>query len=199
MTHRKSDSTRWGRIAVGRPQSGFSLIEVLVALVVCSVGLLGLAKMESLALASEDVSGTRTIAAMQASSLAAMMHADRGYWGSTSATTSAIVSYVSGALSITETNLAAVAACTTAGSNSCTPTQMAAYDLQNWGTSLQSLLPGYTATIICTPAVTAAPVTCTITITWIENAVAANAQQTNISNITTSASGSPSYTLNVEP
>jgi type IV pilus assembly protein PilV len=192
MTHR-------GRTAVGRPQSGFSLIEVLVALVVCSVGLLGLAKMESLALASEDVSGTRTIAALQASSLAAMMHADRGYWGSSSVTASAVVTGGLTAYNVTDTNLTyGGTACTTVGACT-TPTQMAAYDLYTWGSGLQLLLPGYQATITCTPAVTAAPVTCTITINWVENAVAANAQQTNISNIATSASGTPRYTLNVEP
>jgi len=180
-------------------QSGFSLIEVMVALVVCSIGLLGLAKMESLALASEDVSGTRTIAAMQASSLAATMHADRGYWGGASVTASAVVTWVSGAVNITDTTLATAATCTTSGSSSCTPVQMAAYDLQNWGTALQPLLPGYTATIACLPAVATAPVTCTITINWVENAVAANAQQTNITAITGSTSGAPSYTLNVEP
>jgi type IV pilus assembly protein PilV len=198
ITHRGRSAVRQGRIAVGRLDAGFSLIEVMVALVVCSIGLLGLAKMESLALASEDVSGTRTIAAMQASSLAAMMHADRGYWGSSSVTASAVVTWVNGAINITDTTLGAAATCNVSGTP-CTPTQMAAYDLQNWGTALQPLLPGYTATILCTPAVTAAPVTCTITINWVENAVAANAQQTNISNITSSTSGSPSYTLNVEP
>lgn len=188
-----------GGTAVGRPQSGFSLIEVLVALVVCSIGLLGLAKMESLALASEDVSGTRTIAAVQASSLAAMMHADRGYWGSSSVTASAVVTGGLTAYNVTDTNLAyGGTACNTVGACT-TPIQMAAYDLYTWGSGLQLLLPGYQATITCTPAVTAAPVTCTITINWVENAVAANAQQTNISNIATSASGSPSYTLNVEP
>jgi type IV pilus assembly protein PilV len=181
-------------------QSGFSLVEVMVALVVCSIGLLGLAKMESLALASEDVSGTRTIAAIQASSLAAMMHADRGYWGSTSVTASAVVT--GGGLtgttpySVTDTNLNyGGTPCTTAGTCT-TPLQMAAYDLYNWGGGLQTLLPGYQATITCTPAVTAAPVTCTITIVWVENAVTANAQQTSIASVTTN---SPSYTLNVEP
>lgn len=194
------------RLAVHRhsalvSQAGFSLIEVMVALVVCSIGLLGLAKMESLSLASEDVSGTRTIAAMQASSLAAMMHADRGYWGSSSVTASAIVT---GGL-LTTNGLTAYSvsdatlnyggtACTTPGSTSCTPTQMAAYDLYNWGGGLQVLLPAYQATITCTPTVTAAPVTCTITITWAENAVAANSQQTAINTL-----ASPSYTLNVEP
>jgi type IV pilus assembly protein PilV len=191
-------------------ESGFSLIEVMVALVVCSIGLLGLAKMESLALASEDVSGTRTIAAIEASSLAAMMHADRGYWGSTAVTASAVVTggaLTTGGLTafnVTDpTLLYTGAACTQAGAGvgatSCTPIQLAGYDLQNWANGLQLLLAGYQATITCTPTVAAAPVTCTITINWVENAVAANAQQTNISNITSSASGIPSYTLNVEP
>jgi type IV pilus assembly protein PilV len=207
-TPRESASHHRGGACVGRTQSGFSLVEVMVALVVCSIGLLGLAKMESLALASEDVSGTRTMAALQASSLAAMMHADRGYWASTSATVSAVVtggaSTTGGltAYNVTDSNLAyGGVPCTYASPspNNCTPIQMAAYDLYNWASGLQLLLPGYTATIVCTPTVTAAPVTCTITITWIENAVAANAQQTSISAITTSASGSPSYTLNIEP
>jgi type IV pilus assembly protein PilV len=181
-------------------ESGFSLIEVMVALVVCSLGLLGLAKMESLALASEDVSGTRTIAAIQASSLAAMMHADRGYWGSTAVTASAVVTGGLTTYNVTDATLAyASNTCTTSGSSSCTPIQLATTDLYNWASGLQTLLPGYQATITCTPAVAAGPVTCTITINWVENAVAANAQQTNISNITGSASGSPSYTLNVEP
>jgi type IV pilus assembly protein PilV len=178
-------------------QSGFSLIEVMVALVVCSIGLLGLAKMESLALASEDVSGTRTIAAMQASSLAAMMHADRGYWGSSSVTASAVVTGGLTTYNVTDTNLAYGGTPCTTSPGSCTPVQMAAYDLYNWGSGLQTLLPGYQATMTCTPAATAAPVTCTITVNWVENAVAANAQQTNISNLTTNVS--PSYTLNVEP
>jgi type IV pilus assembly protein PilV len=160
-------------------QSGFSLVEVMVALVVCSIGLLGLAKMESLALASEDVSGTRTIAAIQASSLAAMMHADRGYWGSSSVTASAVATGGLTTYNVTDTNLAyGGTPCTTAGTCT-TPLQMAAYDLYNWGSGLQTLLPGYQATITCTPAVAAAPVTC------------------NISNLTTNVS--PSYTLNVEP
>ncbi|MGA2842502.1 MAG: type IV pilus modification protein PilV [Steroidobacteraceae bacterium] len=196
-----SPATRTASRMALAPQAGFSLIEVMVALVVCSIGLLGLAKMESLALASEDVSGTRTIAAMQASSLAAMMHADRGYWASTSATTSAVVtggtSTANGltAYAVTDTTLAyGGAPCTTSGASSCTPIQLAAYDLYNWGSGLQLLLPGYQATIICTPTVTAAPVTCSISITWVENAVAANSQQTNIGSL-----AAPTYTLNIEP
>lgn len=186
-------------------QTGFSLIEVLVALVVCSIGLLGLAKMESLALSSEDVSGARTIAAMQAASLAAMMHADRGYWGSSSATASAIVTGGTGTYNVTDTTLTFGGNyCTTSGTGSCTPVQMAANDLYNWASGvpsgattygLQNLLPGYQATISCTPTVTNAPVTCTITISWVENAVAADSRQTSIAAL----AGATTYTLSVEP
>jgi len=182
-----------------RFSGGFSLVEVMVALVIVSIGMLGLAKMESLALASADVAGTRTIASIEASSLASMMHADHDYWGSATATTSAVVTWVSGAVSVTDPTLAATGNnCTVAGSASCSVTAMAAYDVQNWGTTLQALLPGYTATIVCTPATLTAsppsPVTCTITITWVENAVAANSQQTNLAALAT-----PTYTLSVEP
>ena len=169
---------------------GFSLIEVLVALVVCSIGLLGLAKMESLALASADVAGTRSIAAMEASSMAAAMHADRGYWATTSATLSAVVtgSTATADLNVTDANLNAVQDCTTAV---CTTTQIAAYDVQGWGDALYALLPGYTGTIACPAAI---PVVCTITIAWQENAVAANSSQTNMAGL-----APPTYTMGVVP
>jgi len=196
VTHRESALIHPGRPAVGRLESGFSLIEVMVALVVVSIGLLGLAKMESLALASEDVSGARTIAAMQASSLAAMMHADRGYWGNTSVTASAVVTggAVGSTYYVTDANLNYAASPSCTGTSTCSTVQLAANDLYNWGSGLQTLLPGYQATITCTPLVAAAPVTCMITVSWVENAIAANAQQTSMSTLP-----GPSYTLNVEP
>ena len=58
---------RPGRRAAPRPAArGFSLVEVLVSLVVVSVGLLGLAKMESLAIASTGVASSRSLAAILA-------------------------------------------------------------------------------------------------------------------------------------
>jgi type IV pilus assembly protein PilV len=191
------------RLKTGQGRSrhcaGFSLVEVLVALVVVSIGLLGLAKMESLAISSADISGTRAIAAMQAASLAAMMHADHDYWASANATTGATVTYGTTSVSVSDTNLAPSGTnptCTISGSNACTPTFLAAADLQSWGTTLNSLLPGYSANIICTPATLAAspptPVTCTITISWAENGIAMDSQQNNLQTAAT-------YTLNVEP
>jgi type IV pilus assembly protein PilV len=184
-----------------RTAAGFSLIEVMVALIVVSIGMLGLAKMESLALSSADVSGTRTIAAMEAASLAAMMHADHDYWGSASAPAATVtVTSTGNTVNVAgDANLAATGNnCTVAGTSSCNVKQMAAYDVQNWGAALQALLPGYQATIACTPgtlaAATPSPVTCTITINWVENAVAVSSLQSNLLGLT-----KPAYTLNVEP
>jgi type IV pilus assembly protein PilV len=163
---------------------GFSLVEVLVALVVCSIGLLGLAKLESVALSSTGVASGRSLAAIQASSLAAAMHANPGYWAAGFAPATTTVSAAN--------NFSTAAACLTAGATSCVPSDMAAYDLQQWAIALQALLPGYYATISCSTA--AFPVTCTIQIQWTENAVAANAQQTNMAGMQL-----PTYVLYVQP
>jgi type IV pilus assembly protein PilV len=169
---------------VSERSKGFSLVEVMVALIVCSVGLLGLAKMESLALVSTNVANSRALAALQASSLAAAMHANRGYWATGQAPATTIVDATAANNFSTATN------CLAAGS--CSPSQMRAYDLKEWGAALAPLLPGYVGTINC--SVGGLPVTCTIQIQWVENAVAANAQQTAISGLQT-----PTYVLYVEP
>jgi type IV pilus assembly protein PilV len=165
---------------------GFSLIEVMVALVVCSIGLLGLAKMESLALSSTSVAGSRSIAAIEASSLAAAMHADPGYWAGGFAPATTLVS------ASTVNNFSAASPCLTPGAGSCIPSAMAFYDLQQWAIALGAVLPGYLATISC--STTGFPVTCTIQIQWTENGVAVNAQQTGIGTL-----AAPTYVLYVQP
>ena len=162
---------------------GFSLIEVMVALIICAFGLLGLAKMESLALSSTGVAGSRSIAALQASSMAAAMHANRAYWGN------------SGARNVTTVTAASAApitpACITVGACT-TPLQMANYDVQQWAASLKAVMPNFLGTITCTT--TTLPVTCTITIQWAEAGVAISAVQNNMTNLAV-----PTYTIYVEP
>jgi type IV pilus assembly protein PilV len=177
---------------------GFSLVEVMVALVVCAIGLLGLAKMESLAVSSTSVAAARSIAAIQASSLAAAMHANKGYWASGTAPASTTVTVNNNpntvVISDPVLNSSPPNSCSIPGTNSCTSDQMAAFDVQNWATSLQTLLPGSFSTITCTTT-TATPVTCTIQIQWTENAVAANAQQ----NFNLNPLQTPTYVLYVQP
>ena len=75
-------------IARRRAQAGFSMIEVLVTVVVVSVALLGVAKMQAASVSNTQVARMRSLGALQAESLASLMHSDAAYWGSTSAPTS---------------------------------------------------------------------------------------------------------------
>jgi len=79
---------------------GFSLLEVMVALVVLSVGLLGVVKLESVAYSSTNVASKRSLAALQAASLAAAMHVNRGYWNSPDVS-GAVITVANGAAAVT--------------------------------------------------------------------------------------------------
>jgi type IV pilus assembly protein PilV len=166
---------------------GFSLMEVMVALVVSTIGLLGLAKMEALAMSSTGVASSRSLAAIEASSLAAAMHANPGYWQTGTAPASILVSGTA-----TTNPYAASPACTLTGTSSCTPQAMANNDLNQWAGAVSQVLPGYLATISCSQA--NFPVTCTIQLQWTENGVAVNTQQTQMSSLVT-----PTYVLFVQP
>src|SRR5258708_32297597 len=68
------------RIAERAAAGGFTLVEVLVALSIIAVGMLGLAKIQALAYASTGIAGSQSLAALQASSLVSAMRANRNYW-----------------------------------------------------------------------------------------------------------------------
>ncbi len=202
-----------------RCDGGFTLVEVLVAVVIIAIGLLGIAKMESVALGSTGVAQQRSIAAIEAASLAAAMHANRAYWGSGLAPATITITNTTITQS-TGTGLSTATVCLSGatGSNApCTPTQTAAYDLQQWandvngtpsynnpgGTpspiSLSPVLPYQVTVIACSQTINTA-VTCTIQMSWGENSVAVNSQG-NYASAASAASGYnvPTYTLYVEP
>jgi len=195
-----------------RWQRGFSLVEVMVALVVCAIGLLGLAKMESLALSSTGIAGNRSIAAIQASSLASAMHANRAYWAAGLAPAAVTVTVTAGNWVINNANLAAAPlyatgaypaapnGCTTPATlgTPCSVDQMAANDLQDWSAALAQLMPNSLATISCTTA-TNVPVSCNIQIQWVENAVGSNESQTQANLTAMINANSPTYVLFVQP
>jgi type IV pilus assembly protein PilV len=167
--------------------AGFSLVEVMVSLIVLSVGLLGIAKMQALALSSTSSARMRSIAALEASSLASTMSADRTYWANI--TTDPGVTFSNGA--ITGKNDAALQLSTCP----CTPPQIAYGDLNDWVTDLNLQLPNAQGSVICnTPTAppTPTPASCTISLNWTEQQVVSNAQQT-------AAPAVINYTLHVEP
>lgn len=189
------------------PRNGFSLVEVMVAVAIIAVGLLGIAKMEALSLASTGSASMRSLAAIEAASFAASMHADRDYWTGGAQTTTIATA---GGTAITTTDgtlqgdVAANPNCLLGGGAPCSNDQLAAYDLNSWAAALAQLLPSATATISC-PTLTA-PRSCTIQIDWQENAVGVNSQETSTAQANAAASGHqaaafqrPTYTLYVEP
>jgi type IV pilus assembly protein PilV len=189
----RSNAVRTPRCCAG----GFSLVEVMVALVVLSVGLLGIARMHSLALSSTTVASQRSLAAIEADSLAAMMHENRGYWSGGDPSTSTIT--IQGTtLTFTGAPLLSGAGtpnCTSTATPQCTPTALAAYDLQSWATQLQAVLPGASTTIKCGQV---NPVSCLVSIYWVENAVAINSQGV-VSPAAPATMQTPTYTLYVQP
>ncbi|MFZ0549993.1 MAG: prepilin-type N-terminal cleavage/methylation domain-containing protein [Steroidobacteraceae bacterium] len=189
---------------------GFSLVEVMIALIIISVGMLGIAKLEAVVLSSTGTSRIRALVALQAESLADAMHADRDFWdgGSGDWTSSVGVSVTVAASSATlsATNSAHLASALTASPNctaTCSPVNLAGYDLTQWASGsagfggLAQLLKSSTASISCLAQTVLNPASCTVTINWNENTVAANQQEAQAGAPTSFQS--ETYTLVVQP
>jgi type IV pilus assembly protein PilV len=191
---------------------GFSLIEIMVAVVVICVGLLGVAKMQALALSSSTIARQRSMAAFLAASLASSMHSNRTFWASATAaadSTPAPITITSATGIIAPAALAGVASGACNGGNSAVPTcpgnagsqTLAAADLTEWSTRVSQLLPNAVTFIWCPGAIL--PASCTIQMTWTEQAVMTNAKAQNASGTGQINNGgqfeTPTYTLYVEP
>ena len=166
------------------------MVEVLVTVVIVAFGLLGLAKMQAAALSNTQVSRMRSLIALQAGSLAAAMHGNKGFWaaGAAPATFSAQGTTISDASGV----LTAASDC---AASTCTAAQLAAYDVQSWVANMNAQFPDYTASVACTTAA-GVPVSCAITLTWGEKYVAIN-RSTAASAAALTAT--QSFTLHVEP
>jgi len=184
------------RIAMAR---GFTLVEVLVSLIIIAVGMLGLAKIQTLAYANTGVASQQSLAAIETAGLAAAMRANRGYWATITQTYptynyySATPNQDSDAVMASTASSCALATGATFTAKLCTPQQLAAWDVQTWVTALGLILPNPTATITCTAASGNLPQGCYITVNWIEENVAIDSQSAG------QTLKQPSYTLYVVP
>jgi type IV pilus assembly protein PilV len=205
---------------------GFSLVEVMVAVVVICVGLLGIAKMQALALSNSNTSRLRSLAAIEAAGLAAAMHSNREYWaGNTPPATITVNALLNPQIQSTDAALQAAAGVDLAqglsnpivspcvGTNNGIPAPcgaigdpanpglpLAAFDVARWTASLNALLPNPQSTITCPPPVGAQPVSCTIQISWNEKAVAMTQQEAQQQALNPNAQfEQPQYFLYVEP
>lgn len=165
---------------------GFTLLEVMVSVLVVAVGLLGLAKMQALAVSSSQVSGSRAMVALQAGSLAATMHGAKDFWGAAGA---APASFTITGTTISDSKLATAADCVKA--KCATAASLAAYDVQTWAALMTAQFASHKTTVACAGT----PVSCTISIDWTEKTVTSVNQLANAAD----ATKTQTYVLYVEP
>jgi len=127
--------------------TGFTLVEVMVALAVVSIGMLGIASLYTQTLGATRTAQYRSQAVNLLADMADRIRANR--LGG--------VSY---------TGAPADNNCGLTGGASCSPAELAAYDLFTWGGSVEALLPAGQWSISRTGAT--APPTYTITVEWDE-------------------------------
>ena len=135
-----------------RKQKGFTLLELLIALLVLSIGLLGLAALQTVGLRSSTMANMRTLATQRAYDMSDRMRANPVGVDAQA--------YVQAATDVVPTGF------TDCTANTCTTTQLAAFDLATWLGDVVRLTGGKGR---ITRDATGTPVTHTITVFWDEN------------------------------
>ena len=140
-------------MAASRTESGFSMVEVMVALVVLAIGLLGIAALYLNSLQAGRTAIYRTQAINLAADLADRIRMNRTAQGA----------YATAFADAP----AEVAACrTTAG---CEDDELAATDLFDWKRQIATQLPGGQGQVTVTlPAATGEPTNYVVTVQWTE-------------------------------
>lgn len=135
-----------------RKQDGFTLLEVLIALLVLSIGLLGLASLQTVGLRSNQMATMRTQATHRAYDISDRMRANQSGV--------AAQNYVQSVTAVVPTGTIVDCATTV-----CTPAEMATFDVAAWMTEVIRL-PGGRGRI--TRDATGTLVKHTVTIFWDE-------------------------------
>lgn len=174
---------------------GFSLIEVMVSVLIISLAILGTTGLLIKGVSNAKTSSLRSVAAMQASSLASAMYSNRIFWANRTqalgfASENTTFTSVSSAIPVTAT---LADGCNAA---ECTPAQLAAADVNAWVHSIASALPGAKSDVSCPQVADDVAHNCLIRITWIEKFIDTS---TSASTPATATSGERSYFLHVEP
>jgi type IV pilus modification protein PilV len=172
---------------------GASLIEVLIAVLVFGIGIVGLAGLLIVSFRSNQVGYLRTQAEFIAMGMADRMRANPlGVWAG---------NYDSTAYPLTVTQ-----DCTKAAA--CTPAKLAKRDQAQWSAQLNTFLPSPSASIACTKGATADTTqlqmrppyagNCVMKISWIERAATDNDTSTKSTNATGSVV-TRTYAWNFQP
>ncbi len=135
-----------------RPSRGFTLIEVLVSLIILSIGLLGLGLLQASSLKASFSSNQRTIATNLAHQMIDMMRANH--------TNAAFYAWIDLG------DAAALNDTTCDRMPSTGPGNVIADDRNGWMCQVRRELPGGDADVAYVPGATGSAGTVTITITW---------------------------------
>ena len=135
-------------------QHGFTLLELLIALLVLSIGLLGLAALQTVGLRSNQMASMRTVATQMTYDMTDRMRANPD--GMTTANQYYVL----------DTGDATPSIATDCDAEACTTEELADFDLNHWRTRISSL-PGGLSKV--TQTTTAGFTTHTITVHWNES------------------------------
>ena len=157
-------------------QRGFTLIEALVAFLILSVGMLGIASLQTVSLRSGQTASLRTVAVIKAGEILDRIRANP----------SQVNNYA-----VAEGALGTNNGCNT-GVSICSPADMAADDIYTWKSDLKAALPatGTTAKVEVTPPVAGSSLSAvTVTINWEEREAGTKDIQTRSYSVATSICG----------
>ena len=157
-----------------RKQSGFTLLEIMVAIVVLSLGLLGLAGLQAASLRNNQTAYYRGIATQQAYDIADRMRANlagvrAGNYNALTGTPSNPACFMTG----------------------CSTADMTATDYFQWNAVNAALLPDGNGTVVCADGPATAGCTAAtgnwvfdITVSWTERSEAGSGTQSFVTSIT---------------
>ncbi|MES2683526.1 MAG: type IV pilus modification protein PilV [Pseudomonadota bacterium] len=137
------------------PQRGVALLEILIAVLVLSIGILGLAGLQVASLRSNQQTYQRSLVVAMAAELADRMRANREL-----AATGSYLAAVGTAPATASAN------CNTAA---CTPAELASFELNEWYNRARLKLPGSKISVVCSVTPCASGKRQTISIFWDEN------------------------------
>lgn len=128
-------------ISMQARQRGFTLVEALISVLVMSIGLLGVAALQTRSLGSTNTASKRSQAVLLASDLADRMRANRVANDLTAAN-----NYTN--IAAADNSCRAVHYAHTHNPAACTPAQLAADDLADWNARIAAILPSGSG-IVC--------------------------------------------------
>ncbi len=119
-------------------QTGFTLLEVMISLVIFSIGMLGLAGIQATSIQSNSIAYMRTLAMQSAYDMADIIRASADFNND-----------VASAFSNVTTSLGSEpTACQSSTTPTCTTAQMAAFEIYHWKSNLADQLPSGRGTVV---------------------------------------------------